>query len=92
MPPPRQMVQTLRSKVGDEIKQMSYPDMPQDIYKQIIKVIHTNSVCSNIAKLEHNKVLGAIAPPPQTLVILKRPYQESPEQHFLNSDQVIVHT
>ncbi len=42
---------------------MSYPDMPQDIYKQIIKVIHINSVRSNIAKLEHNKVLGAIASP-----------------------------
>ena len=61
-PPPRQMVKTLKSKFGDEIKQMSYPDMPQDIYKQRIKAIHTNSVRSNIAKLEHNKVLGA--PPP----------------------------
>ena len=29
-PPRRQMNQTLRSKFGEEIKQLSYPDMPQD--------------------------------------------------------------
>ncbi len=62
-PPRRQMNETLRSKFGDEIKQMSQPDMPQDVYKQRLKALHTNSVRKNIAKLEHNKVLGA--PPPK---------------------------
>ena len=61
-PPRRQMVQTLKSKFGREINQMSQPDLPQDIYKQRLKAIHTNSVHSNILRLEHNKVLGA--PPP----------------------------
>ncbi len=61
-PPRRQMNQTLMSKFGDEIKQMSYPDLPTDIYKQRLKALHTSSVRNSIANLEHNKVLGA--PPP----------------------------
>ena len=64
-PPPRgrQMNETLVSKFGHEIQQMSYPDLPTDIYKQRLKAIHTHSVHEQIASLEHNKVLGA--PPPQ---------------------------
>jgi hypothetical protein len=64
-PPPRgrQMNETLVSKFGREIQQMSYPGLPTEIYKQRLKAIHTNSVRDQIANFEHNKVLGA--PPPK---------------------------
>jgi hypothetical protein len=62
-PPPRQMEQTLSSRFGAEIRQMSRPDLPEDEFKSKLKIIHTKSVREALNNMEPNKVLQS-APPP----------------------------
>ena len=62
-PPPRQMKNTLVSKFGNKIKNMSHPDLPPDLYKQQLKNIHTSCVREEINIMAYNKVLNA--PPPK---------------------------
>ncbi len=62
-PPPRQMKETLSSRFGEEIRHMSRPDLPEDVYKSKLKLIHTKSVKEALNAMEPNKVL--LAPPPQ---------------------------
>ncbi len=62
-PPPRQMKQTLSSRFGATIRQMSRPDLPEDEYKQRLKQIHTKSVTQAISDMLPNKVLNAVPPP-----------------------------
>ena len=59
IPPPRQMKKTLVSKFGNEIEDISYPDLPDDVYKQQLKYIHTKSVKEIIT---NNKILKTIPP------------------------------
>ncbi len=62
-PPPRQMKQTLSSRFGPEIRQLSRPDIPEDEYKGKLKQIHTKSVKDAINEMLPNKVLNSIPPP-----------------------------
>ena len=61
-PPPRQMKETLMSKFGKEIKDISTPDLPDVDYKKKLKLLHTESVRKSINSMESNKVLNT-APP-----------------------------
>ena len=56
-PPPRQMKRTLTSRFGADIRQMSYPDLPEDMYKKRLKQIHTSNVTKSINSMAPNKVL-----------------------------------
>ena len=58
-PPPRQMKKTLVSEYGNEIKDMTYPDLPDNVYKQKLKHIHTKSVKEIITT---NKILNTVPP------------------------------
>ena len=60
-PPPRQMKQTLKSKFGKEVKNISRPNLPEADYKSRLKVIHTKSVKDLISSTT-NKVLNARPP------------------------------
>ncbi len=68
-PPSRQMKRTLSSRFGDESRQMSRPDLPEEEYKLKLKQIHTNSVRDALNAMEPNKVLLS-SPPPDTEKIL----------------------
>ena len=57
------MKQTLSSRFGAVIRQMSRPDLPEDEYKQKLKQIHTQSVSQAISDMLPNKVLNAVPPP-----------------------------
>ena len=57
------MKETLSSRFGEEIRHMSRPDLPEDVYKSKLKQIHTKSVKEALNAMEPNKVL--LAPPPQ---------------------------
>ena len=61
-PPPRQMKNTLSSKFGEKIQQISYPELPPDIYKKQLKNIHTSCVREEITSMANNKVLNATPP------------------------------
>ena len=58
-PPPRQMKNTLVSKFGNEVRDISYFDLPEDVYKKKLKFIHTKSVKEII---KPSKVLNTIPP------------------------------
>ena len=70
--PARQMKRTLTSKFGEEIRYMSQPDLPDDLYKAKLKQIHTSSVTEAINSMAPNKVLN-VAPPPIDKSELKLP-------------------
>ena len=61
-PPPRQMKNTLSSTFGEKVKQISYPDMPTDIYKKKLKNVHTSCVRDQINSMAKNKVLNTTPP------------------------------
>ena len=64
-PPPRQMKQTLASKFGEEIKDLTTPNMPDKVYKAKLKHIHTTSVRNMLNSMADNKVLNCPPPPIQ---------------------------
>ena len=90
-PPPRQMKKTLQSKYGEDIKGLSYPDLPEDVYKSKLKEIHTSSV-RKVINLQVNKVLQT-KPPAISLTELDLPRRtrttlaqlRSGYSNFLNS-------
>ena len=61
-PPPRVTKPTLATCFGDEIRQLSTPNMVQTTYKKALKTIHTNSVRDTINNLGNNRVLNARPP------------------------------
>ena len=61
-PPPRQMKNTLASTFGDKIKRISFPDMPEEIYKKRLKDVHTSCVKEQLSSMAKNKVLNATPP------------------------------
>jgi hypothetical protein len=61
-PPPRQMKNTLASTFGDKIKRISFPDMPEEIYKKRLKDVHTSCVKEQLSNMAKNKVLNATPP------------------------------
>ena len=60
--PVRQMNETLQSKFGAEIKDLSYPNLSENDYKTNLKKIHTNTVKRVIRNNEPNKVLRTRPP------------------------------
>ena len=57
------MKHTLTSKFGAEVSQISTPHLPEEEYKNKLKLIHTTSVARSINLMAQNKVL--LAPLPQ---------------------------
>ena len=51
------MKRTLISRFEADIRQMSYPDLPEDMYKKRLKQIHTSNVTKSINSMAPNKVL-----------------------------------
>ena len=62
-PPARQMKETLTSKFGREIKDLSTPNLSSDAYKRRLKHIHTTSVRDMLNNMANSKVLNAPPPP-----------------------------
>ena len=50
---------TLVSEYGNEIKDISYPDLPDNVYEQKLKHLHTKSVKMIIT---NNKILNTVPP------------------------------
>ena len=71
-PPPRLMKKTLKSSFGDEIKQISYPNMSDNDYKAGLKRIHTRSVQNAIRTANVSKVTNT-RPPEISKTELKLP-------------------
>ena len=62
-PPGKVSKETLETRFGHEIRQISSPNMNSDDYKLRLKTIHTDSVREGINNLGNNKVLNQ--PPPK---------------------------
>ena len=91
-PPARHMKDTLVSKYGAEIKAISTPDIPDDLYKAKLKTIHTYSVRNSINSMNNNKVLDSVPPEVnKTEQLLPRPTRATLSQlrsgysNYLNS-------
>jgi hypothetical protein len=56
------MKDTLVSRFGTDIRNMSTPDMPKEAYKDGLKTIHTSSVANTIRSMNANKVLNTHPP------------------------------
>ena len=61
-PPKRTTKPSLVTCFGEEIKQISKPNLKEPTYKKLLKKIHTKSVKDAINNLGNNKVLEAKPP------------------------------
>ena len=80
-PPPRLMKKTLKSKFGEEIRNISNPNLSEAEYKAGLKLNHTRTVRNVINSSANNKVLNARPPEiSKTEQELPRPTQSTLSQ------------